>query len=138
MEKPHTGLDNCLNMLLSCFRKMMSSSISKSVHNAIVIKPGRRSAVAGPGLLLRRHPARGERERRRVVAGAQGAAQRRGGRRPGSGPLQAALGAEDWQEEQGRMKKSGVHWSCVRSDRPNPQVRQFSGYCAADSRTNEV
>ena len=23
MEKPHTGLDDCLNMLLSCFRKMM-------------------------------------------------------------------------------------------------------------------
>ena len=24
MEKPHTGLDDCPNMLLSCFRKMMS------------------------------------------------------------------------------------------------------------------
>ena len=24
MEKPHTGLDDCLNMLLSCFRKRMS------------------------------------------------------------------------------------------------------------------
>ena len=24
MEKPHTGLDHCLNMLLSCFRKGMS------------------------------------------------------------------------------------------------------------------
>ena len=24
MEKPHTGLDDCLSMLLSCFRKWMS------------------------------------------------------------------------------------------------------------------
>ena len=24
MEKPHTGLDDCLNMLLSCFRKRLS------------------------------------------------------------------------------------------------------------------
>ena len=24
MEKPHAGLDDCLNMLLSCFRKRMS------------------------------------------------------------------------------------------------------------------
>ena len=24
MEKPHAGLDNCLNILLSCFRKRMS------------------------------------------------------------------------------------------------------------------
>ena len=24
MKKPHTGLDDCLNMLLSCFRKKMS------------------------------------------------------------------------------------------------------------------
>ena len=28
MEKPHTGLDYCLNMLLTCFRKMMSASKS--------------------------------------------------------------------------------------------------------------
>ena len=63
---------------------------------------GRRPAVPGPGLLLRRHPARGERERRRVVAGAEGAAQRGGGRRAGRGALQAAVGEEDGQEEQGR------------------------------------
>ena len=25
-EKPHAGLDDCLNMLLACFRKMMSAS----------------------------------------------------------------------------------------------------------------
>ena len=26
MEKPHTGLDDCLNMVLSCFRKKMSET----------------------------------------------------------------------------------------------------------------
>ena len=28
MEKPHTGLDDCLNMLLSCFRTKMSDKVA--------------------------------------------------------------------------------------------------------------
>ena len=36
MEKPHTELDDCLNMLLSCFRKRMSvNELSEGGRGAV-------------------------------------------------------------------------------------------------------
>ena len=34
MEKPHTGLDDCLNMLLSCFRKSIYASDRQPTRRA--------------------------------------------------------------------------------------------------------
>ena len=43
IEKPHTGLDDCLNMLLSCFREKLSVSESGDLgFYAVVGVPGAR------------------------------------------------------------------------------------------------
>ena len=54
MEKPHTGLDDCLRMLQSCFRKKMSGHISNLELGAVgrELDPGDIDEDVLPGQLL--------------------------------------------------------------------------------------
>ena len=39
MEKPHTGLDGCLRMLLSCFRKILSVPVAGVAECEFLVHP---------------------------------------------------------------------------------------------------